>query len=319
MTFFIFNFETQNNLVSSFLSSASLAHNQTIKDDEWFYWKFRDNPFGESILACAMEDNVIVGCVALGMQDFVCQENTIKAAMSFETFVHPNYQGKGIFKKLIDLAETESRNRGIKFLLNFPNSNSLPGFKKSGWRSIDCSEYWIKGSDFFKILFNIRDIRKSFLPNPSNLKSLNKDKLSLLNDFNKDNLSFESILNEKYIEWRFFKYPMSEYAIINNDDLFSIARVGYRGGLKESQVLTVKNKSQKNISISDLIKEYKKKTNYDIISFPISKKNKIRKNIARLLFIKVPSKTNVTYKIINQGDQFNFESIELSAINYHTY
>ncbi len=121
MHFFIFDYNRDDNLVDSFLSSASLSHKQKINTKEWFYWKFRDTPFGESILACAMEDNKIIGCVALGIQNFIYNEETIKGALSFETFVHPNFQGKGLFKKLINLAEKEALNRNIVFLLNFPN------------------------------------------------------------------------------------------------------------------------------------------------------------------------------------------------------
>ena len=318
MNYFIFNFNRDYHLIPSFLNSSSVSHNEKIKTKDWFYWKFKDNPFGESILACAIEGGEIVGCVAFGIQDFIYNNVKVKAAVSFETFVHPNFQGKGIFKKLISIAEEEAFNRNVDFLLNFPNSNSLPGFNKSGWNNIQLPEYWIKGNNYFKLFFKIYDIKKTFLPNPSNIDNLVKVK-EFETFFHKENNSFKSIVDNNYLDWRFFKYPNAEYIIIDNENFFSIARVGFRGKLKEVQVLFVEFKSDSSLNFSILIKEYKKQCKYDIISFPISKTNKIKKNLKKMFFFRVPNSTNVTYKKISKKKQFDFSKLELSAINYHTY
>ncbi len=318
MDYFIFQYKIDEPLIDSFLESASLAHKELIKSKDWFLWKFRDNPFGESILACAKKDDKIIGCVALGIQDFFYDNKIVKGAFSFETFVHPNHQGKGLFKELIDLAEIESQNRKIKFLLNFPNSNSLPGFIKSGWSSMNCAEYWIKPKRFLNLFFNIRELKKAFVPNAPNFEKLNVIQISDL-IFGKPSNGFKSVINNDYIIWRFFTYPVTEYSVINNDNILSIARIGQRGKLKEIQVLFVIFKNQKHIPIYSLLKLYKKDTNYDVISFPISNENKIRKNLIKSLFIKVPNKTNVTFKNIDKIHQFDFDKLELSAINYHTY
>lgn len=318
MNLFLFDFNQHQDLVDSFLLSASLAHNEKIKARDWFYWKFRDNPFGESILACISENGNIIGCVALGLQDFVYEGNKIKGAISFETFIHPNFQGKGIFKKLIDLAENEASKRNIQFLLNFPNSNSLKGFIKSGWKNIDCSEYWLKGNNYFNIFFKIKDIKKPFIPNSTNITEIAKHKDSKYAFFD-DKTSFKTLINKEYLDWRFFLYPNAEYKIIDNEEIFSIARVGYRGRLKEIQVLLIEPKNEKKYKLSKIVREYKKQSKYDLISFPISKNNKIRRELKKLFFIKVPSQTNVTYKMLDSNSHYNFNQLELSAINYHTY
>jgi GNAT superfamily N-acetyltransferase len=320
MKYFIFHFNRDVKLISSFLKSASLAHHQKLNDENWFYWKFRDNPFGESILACAIEGETIVGCVALGMQDFYHDGLMIKSAISFETFVHPNHQGKGIFKNLIELAEFEAKKRKVLFLLNFPNSNSLRGFLKSGWDNLDCSEYWLNVNSFLKIIFKFKELKKTFTPNPSNLKiNLKTKNLTLKSPFVYKGESFQSVVTEEYLKWRFFTYPNSEYQIINNKDYYTIARIGYRGKLKETQVLLVKSYNFKEVLIENVVKEYKKQTDFDIISFPISKSNTIRKKLKSRFFVKVPNKTNVTYKLLDKRKQFNFKALNLSAINYHTY
>lgn len=315
MDLIIFDFTQDTDLVDSFLAAASLAHGEKTRTRNWFFWKFRDNPFGESILACAKINNEIVGCVAFGMQDFIYEGIVVNAALSFETFVHPAHQGKGIFKMLITLAEAEAKRRKIVFLLNFPNSQSLTGFIKSGWSRIDCAEYWIKPKSFWNLLWNIRELRKGFMPNGA---------ASVLNHYKIEELpykikTFKAVIDHNYIMWRFFNYPVADYVFIQQDSLLTIGRVGKRGTLKELQVLFVENNIDNNVSVSNLFNLYKKQTEFDLLSFPISEKNRIRNNLQRNFFIKVPTKTNVTFKLIDDNYNIDFSQLELSAINYHTY
>jgi len=320
MEYFIFDFDNAQHdvLIESYLFSAALSHKEVPKCKEWFLWKFRDNPFGATILACARDNNTIVGCVAIGLHNFDYESINIKGGISFETFVHPEYQGKGIFKKLINLAENESTNRGINFLLNFPNSNSLPGFTKMGWKQKNLIEYWIKPAKHFSLLTKLKELRKPFIPNINNFEDLNINLIGIVNSYKQD-CSFYPVVDEKYLQWRFFKYPVGDYAVISSKDFFSIARVGQRGSLKEVQVLYVRSNKDIDFNLKRLLLEYKEKTKYDIVSFSLSKNNFIKNKLADSFFIKVPNKTNLTFKILNGSKDYDFDKIQLSAINYHTY
>lgn len=316
MRYFTFDFTSDTHLIDSFLESSSLAHKQEKKTKEWFLWKFRDNPFCESIIACAEEHGVIAGCVAYGMQDFWLNGKKIKAALSFETFVHPYYQGAGIFSKLIKLGEEEAKKKGIAFLLNFPNSNSLRGFVKSGWIQIDKPEYQSLFRFDVKNLSSIMDVKKGFSPNPSNL-----DKLTFNNnDFEQTKVeSLNSVITSEYLKWRFFSFPVSEYAVVEYDDVYAIIRVGKRGKLTEGQVLFI-NYSGK-LNTRKFVKACRKVFDHDILSFSISRSNPVRKGLKKNLFLKVPNSTNICFKILDEkqitSDQVR--GLSLSAINYHTY
>ena len=123
-------------LILSFLEGMSLAHKQNLKTEEWFHLKFEKSPYGKAILACAFDGDVVAGCVAYGMGIVKFRGKDWKCALSYETFVHPEYQGKGLFKKLINLAETELKRENVQFLYNFPNSNSIIGFKSSACKFV---------------------------------------------------------------------------------------------------------------------------------------------------------------------------------------
>lgn len=317
MNYFIFDFNTHQHLIDSFLASASLAHKEPLRTKAWFLWKFRANPFGESIMACAEENGNCVGCVAFGIQDFFSGEKKIKGALSFETFVQPEYQGKGLFKSLIKSAEKEAQKREIQLLLNFPNQNSLPGFLRLDWKQLNITEYWIKGIFIPTTFLSITELKKSFIPNASNFGNLDGNIFSSFDQFKIND--FTSELNIAYLNWRFLSFPNAEYVIINDNNCYSVGRVGYRGKLKEVQVLFVNQKSTTKLNFKKVLKAYQAETSYDLISFPISSGNSIRKYLIRNFFIKVPNRTNVCYKCLDDSLNIDPTELSLNAINYHTY
>lgn len=317
MNYFIFNFHEHEYLIESFLQSAALAHKEKIKTEDWFLWKFRDNPFGESILACVEDNGKIVGCVGYGLQPFIYKEQKIKGCMAFENFVHPDYQGKGLFSKLITLIEDEITKQNFDFMLVFPNSNSLKAYQKKGWIKLDIIEYWIKGSNILKVPFNLKEIRKGFKPleAPQKLKKTSEDFKQQAQE------QLYSVIDSAYLKWRFSTYPVTEYKIIESDEYYSVLRIGERGRIIEAQVLFMNINDIKKFKFNKFIKNCKEVSDFDIISFPISKNNFIQKHLKKLWFIKVPSQTNICYKILNENNVTNkaIQNLSISAINYHTY
>lgn len=303
-------------MIESFLHSASLAHNQPTKSKDWFLWKFRDNPFGETILACVEEEGVIVGCVAYGIQNFKHNDISIKGSFAFENFVHPKYQRQGIFKKLIALLENEALLKKLDFLMVFPNTNSLQGYLKMNWEQIETIEYYIKARNMIGLFFNFFELKMGFNPSLPNF-----EKQSIPKSFNQiTGKNMQSQITIDYLRWRFFTFPNTEYHYIENSIYDAICRVGQRGRLKEAQVLFVNIKKSKQFKLAILQNEFQEKTNYDIISFPISNTNSLRKKLKKNLFIKVPNSTNVCFKILNGTiAKEDIQQVSLSAINFHTY
>ncbi|CAM3324451.1 GNAT family N-acetyltransferase [Empedobacter stercoris] len=309
----IYNYREDSELINSFLESAAISHKHNkVKDEEWFNWKFRDNPYGEAILACAIDNEKIIGCVALGKHVLNIKGIKYSCALSYETFVHPNYQGKGLFKKLILLAEEEAIKQEIQVLINFPNSNSLPGFLKMNWNKLDVPEYWLKMVNIFNVIKNIKDLKKSFIPLDSNLKDIKRVEFK---ECLHDKIYIET--SQEFFNWRFYQYPVNNYHIVKDNDNLAIGRLGRRGELEELQILLCSS----DFNLSKMIKLFKLKVNFDILSFPISKKNVLKKKLASQLFFKVPNNINVCYKIIGNDIPIdtNMTELSLNAINYHTY
>lgn len=317
----IWKYGSDDKYIPSFLEGMSIAHKQPAKGVDWFHWKFEQSPYGKAILACAFDNECLAGCVAYGMGRVHYQGKEWACALSYETFVRPNYQGQGLFKKLINLAEIEAKAQAIPFLYNFPNSNSLTGFKHMGWicRN-DVEQYKIRITRLLHVLTNIKDLKEGFIPNKSNL---DKIKTVTLDNIRVERANPNTILpiwTKEYLKWRFFTYPNREYFVINDTNVFAISMVGYRGKLKNVHILYIVSK-QKNASTNNLaqqvVKKIKNNVNPDFISYSSSiGDNTLSSSFG---FIKVPSHSNFCYKVLDESFTIKDFSIALPAINAHTY
>ena len=303
--------------IQSFLESASLAHKQPMKSKEWFKWKFEKSPYGKAILACAFDGETVAGCVALGLGIMTLNKKEVKCALSYETFVNPQYQGKGLFKKLITLAEDNCKTLGIEYLYNFPNSQSLPGFKSMGWTYVPNEiEYRIKVMNPIRVIKNFKSIKKNFAPNrpvfvtaPSTIHTFHS---------NEEYNILTPLWTAEYIKWRFIDFPQAQYIISSNSQYFAIARVGYRGVLKECQILLLQH--NKDLSFNQTAHKFSKhlyKTEHpDLISICCTSNTQISHDIKRM--IKVPTRANFTYKCLSNEIHQNVKQI-ISSIDFHTY
>lgn len=113
--------KTENEIMICFNETFSQK-----KSKLYFDWKFRNNPFGDSIHVLAYLNNIMISSRVFWRLDLADKE----AYQCVDTSVLSEYHGKGIFRK-----STES---GLKFLkekiiYNYPNKNSFPAYLKLGW------------------------------------------------------------------------------------------------------------------------------------------------------------------------------------------
>ena len=316
MNYFIFDFAKDNIYVESFLSSAALSHGIDKKTKEWFKWKFEDSPFGKAIIACARSEDLIIGCVAFGLQDFVKEGILIKGGWSYETFVHPDYRGLGIFNDLIALAESEARLRGLSFVVNFPNSSSLPGFKKKNWQEIDIFQYRIRFTSVFNIINNISSLKSQFKRD----NDINFPKSDITSDgFYIPPMSFTGLMSSEYLNWRLDDNNRSNYCTVYYENSGALIRLGYRGKLRECQILYIYSMDKNPVNLNKIFAKIKEKWSVDIVSI-LTSSNKVRRLLGYRNFISVPSQVNMTFKkLTNDPEELDFSRYDLDGLNFHTY
>ena len=116
---------------------ASLGETSSKKTEEVWRFKHIDNPFGESLVLVAEENNYIVGVRAFMRWKWQRGDQVYSAFRAVDTATHPDHQGKGIFKKLTLRALEIGKERGVHFVFNTPNTQSKPGYLKMGWEVVD--------------------------------------------------------------------------------------------------------------------------------------------------------------------------------------
>ncbi|WP_406195885.1 GNAT family N-acetyltransferase [Kitasatospora sp. NBC_01560] len=121
------------------LLSASLAGGPTgTRTADFFTWKHRENPFGASPgLVAEAPDGRLAG-VRLFLR-WQWREGstgrTVRAFRPVDTATHPDFRGRGIFRRLtLDLLEEVADEAELVF--NTPNGNSLPGYRTMGWQEL---------------------------------------------------------------------------------------------------------------------------------------------------------------------------------------
>lgn len=313
-------FDRDDVFIDSFLQGSSLAHHGQLRTKEWFHWKFEQSPYGKAILACAFDENTVAGCVAYGKGLVKYHGREWKAALSYETFVRPEYQGKGLFKKLISLAESQLVKEGVQFLYNFPNSNSITGFKHMKWNcNNNIRRFYIKPLNICHCIFHTKDLRNPFQPFPSNLSFLDWVQMDKLFIENSGYEVITPIWTKEYLKWRFFSFPNRYYHVIDDDKLFSISMIGKRGKLLTARHLYSISKQGKPMSdiMGLIIHRIQEETHADLFEFSSTIYDDSIKKVHG--FFKVTAHGNFCYKILDPVmDVSNFKMV-FPSINAHTY
>ncbi|WP_282205190.1 GNAT family N-acetyltransferase [Kitasatospora fiedleri] len=120
------------------LLTASLAGGPTgRRSAEFFDWKHRDGPFGASpgLVAVAADGRIAGVRLFLRWEWRGGDGRTVRAVRPVDTATHPDFRGRGIFRRLTTelLAEVSGE---AELVFNTPNGNSLPGYLRMGWREL---------------------------------------------------------------------------------------------------------------------------------------------------------------------------------------
>jgi GNAT superfamily N-acetyltransferase len=126
------------------LMRVSLGEGNVPRTPEFWHWKHRANPFGPSPMWLAHSEGRLVG-VRLFLRWGLCAgSGTYTALRAVDTATHPDFQGKGIFKRLTTKLVEAEHAAGTELIFNTPNDKSRPGYLKMGWSAAGRLSLWIR-------------------------------------------------------------------------------------------------------------------------------------------------------------------------------
>ena len=184
------------------LELFELVFKQKLSIENWT-WRFRDNPAGKFFIKLMWDSGRLVGHYAVSPTIMKVDGQDVLTALSLTTMTHPDYTGKGIFKKLSkSLYEDLDDKYACKAVWGFPNNNSHYGFvKRLGWSNLAIIH--TLGIDAKKILSKDLIFKA---------KKIQRFDTSLSNFIHEKINSPVYVKRDKtYLNWRFIDKPNTSY------------------------------------------------------------------------------------------------------------
>lgn len=237
-----------------------------LSEDIWDY-KHVQNPFGKSITLVAVEDERIIGVRAFMRWEWKYKETSFHTYRAVDTATHPDYRGKGIFKKLTLKAVEVAKEMDGDFIFNTPNDQSRPGYLKMGWQTSGKLRVGIRLSwlSFWKLWKNNQEYDISY-------KTSKKELENLCNAWNSElesGLGLFTPKSQEYLYWRYENNPLQHYEVFSGNGIYLAASVKKRKNIKELRVVEclVEDKKAGFKEAKDLINRWSTKFGVQVISY----------------------------------------------------
>lgn len=231
--------DADNNAIVELLK-LSLGEGLLKKTDKIWSFKHLENPFGESYVLLAFEENELIGVRALMQWRWQIGEKKWVAYRAVDTATHPNHQGKGIFKVLTLKALEDVRKISEAFVFNTPNDKSRPGYLKMGWKVVDKINVAIVPSFIY--------ILKNFFSKSVNTNTISNGRLeSICTDYNNNYTTSNLLFTPKsahYLKWRYEENPMQNYYVFSTENWYLAMYVKKHKYFNELRVVETITSSQ---------------------------------------------------------------------------
>jgi len=163
-------------------------------------WKYG---YGNSTRFVAEIDNRIIGHHGSLSRKMIFKDEEIDAVELVDLMVHPDFRNRGIATEIERHHEGMLLNKGVDFILRFPNNINGGRIRR-------------KRNDYIP-LSSVPLLGKKKLTHQSSKDVYQTDrfneKLDELFAKVKDNFGITTIRNKSYLNWRFFDNPINEYHI----------------------------------------------------------------------------------------------------------
>ena len=178
-------------------------------------WKHWNNPFGESPCLVYVENGKIVGLRTFLRWHWRANSRILTAVRAVDTATHPNWQGKGLFSRLTTTLLESMRSSETCFVFNTPNSSSLPGYLKMGWRIVTRVPLMIRPLRPFSMLWRSAVRSKSGRSNmEESWPSANtfQDCLDRILSDRAAGAGMHTVRSMDHFRWRYRQIPGIEYS-----------------------------------------------------------------------------------------------------------
>ncbi len=195
---------------------------------EQWRWKHELNPFGRSIVLVAIGGDRVAGVRTFMRWRLATPGGgELSCVRAVDTAVHPDFQRRGLFRRLNEAALEIARDEGVDLVFNTPNAQSRPGYLKQGWRDVGPIGVMIHPS--------IRMFTRhsgNELPGADELLPGAK-RATGLSGADRAPLGLRTVRSEAYWRWRFEQHPTATYLRVDEAESTAVLRANRRNGRDE--------------------------------------------------------------------------------------
>ncbi len=199
------------------------------RSPELFAWKHIDNPFGRSILLVAEAHGKIVGLRAFMRWELRTPDGaTLRCVRAVDTATHPDYQRRGIFRRLTLAALEQAAADGVAMVFNTPNPKSGAGYLSLGWIAVGEIGVMVapgRGMTGRRVDADALPAPNEFLRRPVPAEGL------AVSDRAAGGL--RTPRTAPYLAWRFMGHPTARYFRVDAGDSTAVVRPNIRNGRRE--------------------------------------------------------------------------------------
>ncbi len=148
-------------------------------DDEYFKWKYFDNPAGDVIAYVALHGGQVIAIAGIIPEWYWDNGEKVKIYQAIDTMTHPDFRRAGLFAKLAMMCYNEIANENY-IIVAFPVPASYSGFvQKLGWEVVGFNKLWFCYSFTFYLRLLFFKMKNSDL-DFKNLTCLNQESRLIL-------------------------------------------------------------------------------------------------------------------------------------------
>lgn len=98
--------------------------------NQW-QWEFAENPWNRRHIVLGFAGKRLIGHMAGVPMGFRHEDRILRSARLQHAVVHPDYWGRGAFRRVIQELDEQMAAGGVDFVYAFPNRNSLPAMLRT--------------------------------------------------------------------------------------------------------------------------------------------------------------------------------------------
>ncbi len=98
--------------------------------NDYYRWLYHDNPSGRALIAGAESGGELVGHYAVVPLPIRCEGHDLTAGLGVGSLTRPDFQGRGIFVRLVTMVNEVAERQGIDFTYVVPSAQADPWFRK---------------------------------------------------------------------------------------------------------------------------------------------------------------------------------------------